>query len=234
MEIPRPRHARLTLIGLTLLASSASLGLLAQAETPSVPEVPSGPAPVVAEPCLEHAEGAEASLEAVFDNLRNLQSSRLPGPAGTALRARKAQQIASAHLDVDAFARGVLRGLWANLDEPRREAWTKALRGLLRHRYVERIRDPRKHILRILSSELRCDHVRIRVSLRHTTRRSTSALEFRLRKADGGWRVYDVALEGASLVSSWRGRLTRVFRESGIAGLDVQLTRLTRRYTVER
>jgi phospholipid transport system substrate-binding protein len=151
-----------------------------------------------------------------------------------ALRARKAQQLASAHLDVDFFARLVLRGLWERLDEPRREAWTKTLRGLLQHRYVERIRDPRKHVLRILGSELRCDHVRVRVSLHHTNRRSTSALEFRLRTFDAGWRVYDVALEGASLVKSWRGRLTRVFRESGMPGLDTQLNTLTRRYTTER
>ena len=63
-------------------------------------------------------------------------------------------------------------------------------------------------------------------------RKAKNALEFHLRLSRQGWRVYDVVLEGASLVNSWRSRLSRVHREEGHAGLDKQLHRLTRRYDV--
>ena len=160
--------------------------------------------------------------------------SSLPGPAGVALRARKLEAIASRHLDVEHFTRLVLRGVWEHLPLEKQVLWTTTLAGLLRHRYVERLRDPREHSLRVLSTQVHCDAVHIGVALEHPRLPSTSALEFRLRPHEGQWRVYDVVLEGASLVNSWKTRLLRVYREDGLAGLDAQLRTLTRRYQVTR
>jgi phospholipid transport system substrate-binding protein len=135
---------------------------------------------------------------------------------------------------VEHFAREVFRGLWDELDESRREAWKSTLQSLLQHRYVERIRDPRRHLLEILSTEVDCHLAKSRVALKSTGRKSQNVLEFHMRLSREGWRVFDVVLEGASLVNSWRSRLNRVHREEGHDGLDKQLHRLMRRYNVER
>ena len=243
MDEPRSGSARISLLVMTLLALGVGGGVWAQEgpvdtpdagvanadATPDVEVAP--PAPL---PCAKTPEEAEASLMLVFDDLRGLQTSRLPGPAGMALRTRQAEQIVSGHIDVGHFTQLVLRSLWDQLDEPRQEAWTAVLTSLLRHRYVERIRDPRKHVLRILSSEVDCHTVKTQVSLHHTRRTSTYILELRLRLPPKGWKVYDVVLEGASLVNSWRSRLVRIYRDEGLTGLDDQLDTLTRRYSSER
>ena len=184
-------------------------------------------------PCVTNVATIETSLSAVFQRLRSSQVTSLPGPAGAAIRARKAAEIARGHLDVDHFAQEVFRGLWQELDDVRRGAWKRTLLSLLQHRYVERIRDPRRHRLEILSTEVDCHRAKSRVTLHREGRKSSNSLEFHLRLSrQEGWRVYDVVLEGASLVNSWRSRLSRVHREEGHAGLDDQLHRLMRRYSV--
>ena len=183
-------------------------------------------------PCAKNPKEVESSLAGVFTRLKESQVTSLPGPAGAAIRAQNAAEIARSHLDVDHFAREVFRALWHELDEVRQEAWKSTLQSLLQQRYVERIRDPRRHRLQILSTEVDCHQAKSRVALHRVGHKTKNALEFHLRLSRQGWRVYDVVLEGASLVNSWRSRLSRVHREEGHDGLDKQLHRLTRRYDV--
>ena len=183
-------------------------------------------------PCATNPKEVATSLSTVFTRLRSSQVTSLPGPAGAAIRARNAAEIARSHLDVDHFAREVFRGLWTELDEPRQESWKRTLLSLLQHRYVERIKDPRRHRLQILSTEVDCHLAKSRVALERVGRKTKNILEFHLSLSHQGWRVYDVVLEGASLVNSWRSRLSRVHREEGLPGLDRQLQRLMRRYDV--
>ena len=185
-------------------------------------------------PCATNPQVVETSLAKVFKRLRSSQVTSLPGPAGAAIRARNAAEIARSHLDVERFAQEVFRGLWAELDETRQDAWKSTLQSLLQHRYVERVKDPRRHRLQILSTEVNCHIAKSRVALERVGRKAKNTLEFHLSLSSQGWRVYDVVLEGASLVNSWRSRLSRVYREEGHPGLDKQLHRLMRRYEVSQ
>ena len=196
---------------------------------PAVTAAPALPSP----PCIEDTAPALASLRRVFDDLADLVHQTLPGPAGQALRQRDAERIAHRHVDVEAFTRMVLRGVWETLDEPLQDAWKRTLSALLRKRYVERIRDPRRHVLHIRSAVARCDRVIARVALEHTHRRKTANMEFSLHPVTGEWKVFDVSVEGIGLVSSLRSRLVRTLREEGAIGLDRQLRILARRYGVE-
>ncbi len=185
-------------------------------------------------PCVTKTSEVNTSLTRVFTRLRNSQVTSLPGPAGAAIRARKAAEVARGHIDVEHFAQQVFRSLWDELDDSRKEAWKNTLRSLLQHRYVERIRDPRRHMLEILSTDVDCHVAKSRVALKTVGRKSQNILEFHLRLSRKGWRVFDVVLEGASLVNSWRSRLSRVYREEGADGLDRQLHRLMGRYSVDQ
>ena len=63
----------------------------------------------------------------------------------------------------------------------------------------------------------------------HTTRRGrplTVKIDYRLRKANGSWRVYDVVTDGASLVENYRGQFNRIISKEGMEGL---LDRMLRR-----
>ena len=44
-------------------------------------------------------------------------------------------------------------------------------------------------------------------------------MNYRLLQASGTWKVYDVVIEGVSLVSNYRSQFSRIIHESGYAEL---------------
>ena len=45
------------------------------------------------------------------------------------------------------------------------------------------------------------------------------ALDYEMERTPGGWKVYDVKVEGVSLISTYRDDFAAHVRESGIDGL---------------
>jgi len=48
-------------------------------------------------------------------------------------------------------------------------------------------------------------------------------IEFQMLKKDGGWKVYDIAVEGVSLVLTYRSEFDQVVKQGGIDGLIKRL-----------
>ena len=48
-------------------------------------------------------------------------------------------------------------------------------------------------------------------------------IDFQMRKANGGWKVYDIAVEGVSLVLTYRSEFDAVVKQEGIDGLIKRL-----------
>jgi len=48
-------------------------------------------------------------------------------------------------------------------------------------------------------------------------------IDFQMRKTNGGWKVYDIAVEGVSLVLTYRSEFDAVVKQEGIDGLIKRL-----------
>jgi len=48
-------------------------------------------------------------------------------------------------------------------------------------------------------------------------------IDFQMLKTDGGWKVYDIAVEGVSLVLTYRSEFDQVVKQGGIDGLIKRL-----------
>jgi phospholipid transport system substrate-binding protein len=48
---------------------------------------------------------------------------------------------------------------------------------------------------------------------------STAAVAFRFERTTAGWRVYDVVIEGISLVANYRAQFDAIFQKGGAAGV---------------
>jgi phospholipid transport system substrate-binding protein len=48
-------------------------------------------------------------------------------------------------------------------------------------------------------------------------------VEYALRKTPEGWKIYDVSVEGVSLVLTYRAEFENIFRQAGIEGLIQRL-----------
>ena len=55
--------------------------------------------------------------------------------------------------------------------------------------------------------------------------RTPVAIDYNLHSAGGGWKVYDVTVEGVSLVSAYRDEFTQLVSNGGVDGLIASLQR---------
>lgn len=193
------------------------------------PPAPESPAPV----CVEDPEQARQAIEHLFERLAEAYASDLPGPAGEALRAKRAESVARGIVDVDAFAEGVLGDAWKAADGPTRDRWRQSLQVLLERRYIERLQDPRHHRLEVGRAALSCDRASVVATLVRVRDGAEKALAFRLIHREQGWGAWDVSVDGVSLAATYRSRFARILRDGGAAEVDRYLTQTARRYGVE-
>lgn len=59
-------------------------------------------------------------------------------------------------------------------------------------------------------------------------------IDFRLEKAAQGWKVYDVAVAGVSLVATYRGSFSQEIRQGGLDGLIRSLEDKNRQFAADR
>ena len=70
----------------------------------------------------------------------------------------------------------------------------------------------------------------VRATLHHKKTDELKQVSFALVWRTGSWRLYDVEVDGTSLLQTWRGRFRRIFREGGVGALDEQMVGLSKRY----
>jgi phospholipid transport system substrate-binding protein len=58
--------------------------------------------------------------------------------------------------------------------------------------------------------------------------RPPTSVEYAMRKTPEGWKIYDITVEGVSLVLTYRGEFEQIVRESGVDGLVQRLAERNR------
>ena len=191
-------------------------------------------APTVADgppPCAPAEHVAAQAVVATFNELTAAYHGQIPGPAGATIVERKVDALIGRVLDVDVFARYVLRGIWEQGSAEQHAVWRRALDRMLRRRYLKSLRSPEGHAIEVVGGDTDCDRAEVHFTLR--SRRDAGAPErvvMALVYRREGWRAYDVTIDNVSLAHTWRSRFQRIFADGGVAAVDRQLREIDVRY----
>jgi phospholipid transport system substrate-binding protein len=102
---------------------------------------------------------------------------------------------------------------WQARSEAERAEFVRVFRDLVHRAYITQLERYSGEDIRYISERIEGD-LGV-VSTRFVTRQSREIpVEYRLLSRDGRWRVYDVSVEGVSLVSNYRSQFDRVIRSS--------------------
>lgn len=202
-----------------------------------------------AEPrCVPDAEGAKAKVEAGFADLGRLHRARLPGPSGEALLERRLEILLDGFIGFGRFVDDVLGEAWENAGD-HRSAWRETLADTLRQRYLGKVGSPLGVRLEFVALSHRCDEARVEMLLHKSGRKRPREVVLRLyfetpsegtvevgevgaaiERASPQWRAFDVAVDGVSLLETWRGRFRKIYNEGGVAAVDAHMRSLRERY----
>ena len=145
-------------------------------------------------------------------------------PANDRVR-QEIRRIAGELFDFEEISRRALSRHWAARSRDEQAEFVGLFTDLLERSYVGKIEAYSGEKILYTGEAVDGDYATVR-SRMVTRRRTETAIDYRLHRTGGRWKVYDVVIDGVSFVSTYRSEFNRVIQASGY---DELLDRLRKR-----
>jgi phospholipid transport system substrate-binding protein len=150
--------------------------------------------------------------------LRILEDPKLRGEANAKERRTAIRDIAASIFDFRAMAMRSLGPHWHGRTEAERVEFAELFTALLEQAYLIRIEEYRGELIRYDPGEIAGDLATVH-TLIHTKRGTEIPVDYRMAREGLRWLVYDVRIEGVSLIASYRSQFNRIIATSSWAEL---------------
>jgi len=154
--------------------------------------------------------------------LKLVQDPELSKPAKIEERRKRIRAVANEIFDWQETAKRALGRYWRERTAGEREEFSRLFADLIERAYVGKIERYSGERIRYDGDSIEGDHATVRTTL-VTTSNTEVPIEYRMLKGGDRWRVYDVTIEGISLVSNYRTQFNRIIQQSGYDGLVKKL-----------
>ena len=111
---------------------------------------------------------------------------------------------------------------WRERSPAERQEFVKLFKTLLENSYSGKIESYNNEKITYQKEAVEGDDAVVKSKV-VTAKREEFALEYRLKKDGGKWMVYDVVIEGVSLVANYRSQFNRIVRSEGYGALVKKL-----------
>ena len=156
---------------------------------------------------------AGAPLDTVKANansvLEVLRDPKLQGEAGKKAKAQKIEATADALFDFVELSKRTLGLDWNKLTPDQRREFVQLFKGVLRNAYIDKIAAYTNEQVNF-TKEVPLTETTVEVQSMVVTKGSQVSINYRVIKEENGWKVYDVVIEGVSLVSNYRTQFREI------------------------
>ncbi|HSF29936.1 MAG TPA: ABC transporter substrate-binding protein [Candidatus Tectomicrobia bacterium] len=147
--------------------------------------------------------------------LKILEDPNLQGPAKQAERQDRLRKVSDQAFDWQEMARRALAVHWRERTPQQRQEFVELFRDLVERTYMNRLETATQEKQDIQYVGEQVDGSRALVKTNVLTKRNQQVpIEYRLHKSNGRWLVYDVLIEGISLINNYRSQFNRIISSS--------------------
>jgi phospholipid transport system substrate-binding protein len=132
------------------------------------------------------------------------------------------RRVARGLFDFDEMARLTLARHWKDRSPQEQEEFVRLFTDLLERSYLTTIENYAGERINFLGESVTGPYAQVRSRIT-TERRVEISIEYRLIESGARWAVYDVVLDGVSLVSNYRSQFNTIIRTSSFADLLAKL-----------
>lgn len=159
----------------------------------------------------------EAVRSTINEVIRVLKDAELKKPGRAEERRRLLEKVIGDRFNYEEMARRALGAQWNKLSDQERQEFVDLFKGLLSGTYTDKIEGYSGEQVHYLNERLEADYAEVRTKV--ASDKTEIPLDYRLLNKSGDWRVYDVVVDGVSLVNNYRSQFTKIIRESSYADL---------------
>jgi len=184
------------------------------------------------------ASGAPGSARLLVINVSNQVINALPEEPDLAKHDSNyiynlLNQTVVPHFDFDAMARLVLGRFWRDASSQQQQRFVDAFRTYLVRVYAVSLAkyDNQEIEYKSLHAPATANQVLVQTEI-HREGEPPIAIDYRMHRKNDEWKVYDVVIEGVSLVASNRSSFAAEIQQGGIDKLTARLTQRNQRNDV--
>ena len=146
----------------------------------------------------------------------------LKPPSKTAEREKLIRQAVDERFDWEEMARRALATHWAKRTLEERKEFVRLFADLLERTYRRKVEDYSGEKVLYEGETKDGDYVKVKVKI-VTKKNKDIPVEYRLKKEGNDWFVYDVSIEGVSLVNNYRTQFNNIIVQSSYENLVKRL-----------
>jgi len=153
--------------------------------------------------------------------LRVLQDKEMKKPDRVDERRQIIEKTIGDRFSWEEMAKRTLGTQWAKLTDKQRQEFVDLFRTLLTNTYIDRIENYAGEQVQYLNERLQDGFAEVRTKI--ASGKAEYPMDYRLLNKSGEWRVYDIVLDGVSLVANYRGQFNKILHSSGYDDLVQKL-----------
>lgn len=153
--------------------------------------------------------------------LRIIREKELKQPGKAEERRQQLEKVVGARFDYQEMSRRALGASWNTLSDQEKQEFVGLFQTLLTNSYAEKIESYSGEGVQYLNERTENGYAEVRTKV--LSGKTEIPLDYRLINKAEDWRVYDVVVDGVSLVNNYRGQFTKILRASSYSDLVDQL-----------
>jgi phospholipid transport system substrate-binding protein len=150
----------------------------------------------------EHSNDPKAIIEDTVNEIIQVLEAREDKTKLTEEDRENIRKVVTGHFDFREMSKRSLGKAWKGTSESEREHFTELFRKLLERSYGNRLASFRDQKVEFDDAQFKKDKARVKTRVIDLNKETP--VEYRLHQTSTGWQVYDIRIEGVSLVSNFR------------------------------
>lgn len=170
-------------------------------------------------PLLCYAAGPSESIKRNVDNVISiLKDPALKGEAGAKTKKARLRSASENMFDFNELSKRTLARNWNNFSNNQRREFTDLYKSILEDAYIEKITSYTDEKI-VFSKEMVLSEKTYEVQSTIKRKNGDVPVNYRLINNDGNWKVYDVVIEGVSLISNYRTQFREILANQSVEAL---------------
>ncbi|NOR73068.1 MAG: ABC transporter substrate-binding protein [Mariprofundaceae bacterium] len=166
----------------------------------------------------KHANDPKSVIEGTVNEIIQILEAREDKTKLTEEDRENIRKVVAGHFDYREMSKRSLGKAWKSTSESERKNFTELFRKLLERSYGNRLASFREQRVEFDDAQFKKDKARVKTRVVDVNKEIP--VEYRLHQTSTGWQVYDIRIEGVSLVSNFRKDFQEGIRKNkGFEGL---------------
>lgn len=168
----------------------------------------------------EPTDLAKQTTDKVIDILKNKE---LRKPEKTKERRALMRKVVSERFDFEEMAKRSLARYWNQRTPEEKKEFVALYTDLLERTYVKKVESYSDYKVMYAEETSDADYAVVKTKIIITSKNMDVPVAYKMEKKNGRWGVYDVVIEGVSLVNNYRNQFNRIIGSGSYAELVKRL-----------